>query len=298
MTLLSIGARRRSSSGFEPDDGYVYPLPNSGTLVSVPTYDGSGKSIHPSVVDMGPGQQWNGYRWWFADTPYAGEDDQLENPSIFASNDRANWVVSDGQSNPLVLPPAGGFHSDPDLVWDPDGQRLVIIWRDYVAARTPQMYFRTMWSTNGTTWHESDQYTVPTTARLSPVLWRAGPGDWRLWRFGGDSPPVMDTAPSPLGPWTVAAACDVGGMYNWHGDIMYHGGRWVGIFSNKSQCWPMASNDGVTWNVGASTLGFTCYRPTFTPSTEEGEFDIWSGIMAQNVYYHRRAESIWPDPPA
>ena len=259
----------------------------------MPTYDGSGSSIHPSVVDFGG--LWHGYRWWFADTPYANENDQLENPSIFASNHRAVWEVPAGLINPVAPPPVGGFNSDVDLVWDPDGERLVCFWRDYVSTRTPPMLIRMKWSTDGVTWNEtSDPIQLSASPWASPVVSRAGAGDWRLWFFGNNSPGTMWTATDPLGPWAFASTLDMGGRTNWHGDIIKHQGQWLGVVSDKSIGYAMAStNDGVTWNLGTSL--FTSYRPTFCPSTEPGMFDIWTSVMRTQVYYHRLPESTWLD---
>lgn len=288
MTLLTTSARRRSGG---------YPLPASGVTVSVPTYDGSGQSIHPSVVDMG--QRWNGYRWWFADTPYPWENDKFENPSIFASNDRANWVVPAGLSNPIAPAPSSGFNSDIDLVWDPDEERLVVYWRDYRASRTPDMLLRTMWSTNGVEWHESTAYEM-TQPRLSPAVCRVGVGDWRLWRFGNAEPPGMWTGPTSLGPWTFAGTVSLTGAVPsrvWHGDIIRHpSGQWMAIFSNTSITHPAAvSDDGLSWHVGAS-FGFRSYRATMCVSTEPGMIDVWGSVGGQQrVDYHRRPEATWLD---
>lgn len=294
--ILTAGSRRRAGGGFEPDNGFTYPLPAYDTVVTVPTYDGSGESIHPGVVDMG--QRWNGYRWWFVDTPYPNEDDQIENPSIFATNDRATLSVPTGLTNPLALPPAGGFFSDPDIVWDPDSQRMVVVWRDYVGTRTPPMYYRTAWSLNGVTWQESTPYAVD-QPWWSPAICRVGPGQWRQWRFGGNlGPPAVYTSNSPLGPWAFEAMCDLGGASNWHGDIIFHNGQWLGMFSNKSNMWPMSSLDGITWAVGTQVPFIASYRPTFAPSTEAGEMDIWTSRMSRSVTYYRKPLSMWPAPPA
>lgn len=290
MSILAVSARRR---------GGGYPLPPSGTVVTIPTYDGSGASIHPSVVDMG--LPWNGYRWWFADTPYPGSNDQYENPSIFASNDRANWVVPNGVSNPLAYAPAGGFNSDTDLVWDPDASRLVVYWREYSSTRNPQMYLRTAYSNNGSTWTipPADPDMAMTPPWQSPMVARVGQGQWRLWRYGDSNPPGMWTGPTSLGPWTFAGTVTLTGAPPanvWHGDIIRHpSGQWIVTFSTKSVPYPAAvSDDGLTWHVGAQ-LGWPSYRPTMCVSTEAGMIDVWSSRAANYVNYYRLPESTWLD---
>lgn len=290
--LLALGGRRRHPDLYGPP--VEYPLPTSGALVSVPTYDGSGRSTHPSVVDMG--LPWNGYRWWFADTPYPNENDQLENPSIFASNDRAAWVVPPGLVNPLEGPPAGGFNSDVDLAWDADARRLVLYWRDYVSARTPQMYLRRAYSYNGIDWtiQPRAEADVMSTPWQSPMVSRVTAGQWRLWRFGNTDPPGMWTGPSSVGPWTFAGTVTLTGYSDrcWHGDITLHDGQWRGVFSDTYNAYPfVASPDGLTWTVGAQL--FSSYRPTLCPSTEAGFMDVWTSTTAEYIYYHRTPVSTW-----
>lgn len=274
-----------------------YPLPASGALVTVPTYDGSGSSTHPSAVDMG--RRWNGYRWWFADTPYHNEDVSLENPSIFASNDRASWVVPAGVSNPIAPDPDSGgpgYNSDVELVWDPDESRLVCYWRDYIPSRSPVMLLKVKTSPDGITWTDGTETILGQPLEtFSPTIYRAGVGDWRLWQFGYGNPPKMWTAPASVGPWTLAATCNVGGVSNWHGDIIKHEGRWIGTFSNKNYMRPMAStDDGVTWTVGA-LMEPASYRPTMLPSTEAGQIDVWTSRMARVVNYYRYSDTLWLD---
>ena len=302
--ILAVSARRRGGGdgyGQHPEGGY--PLPTSGAVVTIPTYDGSGASIHPSVVDMG--RPWNGYRWWFADTPYPASNDTYENPSIFASNDRANWVVPAGVSNPLAPDPDGpagpGFNSDVDLVWDPDEARLVVYWRDYIASRTPQMYLRVAYSLEGSTWTvlPQDPAMVMTEPWQSPMVSRVGPGQWRLWRYGDRNPPGMWVGPTSLGPWTFAGTVSLTGAVPakvWHGDIIRHpSGQWIATFSTTTTAYPAAvSDDGLTWHVGAE-LGWPSYRPTMCVSTEAGMIDVWSSRQANYVNYYRHPESTWLD---
>lgn len=307
MTLLTVG-RRRADAGtvypppdIDPGSPADYPLPASGTLTSIPTYEGSGKTIHPSVVDMGG--KLSGYRWWLADTPYPYEQDTYENPSIWASNDRINWTVPAGVTNPLTDDPDGpgspGFNSDTELIWDADHNRLVVYWRDYIPTRTPQMYYRAATSPNGNDWTLLPSPVTemsPDAAWLSPAIWRSAPGEWRMWCFGGPTKPAqMWTAPTSLGPWSLAGDCTIAANDEWHGDIIGHNGVWFGIFSTRPITYPMVSSDGLVWTVGPA-LAFGSYRPTLLPSTQPGELDVWSSDYAtQRVTYRRLPETIWTD---
>lgn len=301
MTLIAASARRR----------WLVPpaetTPLSGTITVIPTYDGSGKSIHPSVVDMVhlTGSKLSGYRWWLADTPYPSYNDNLENPSIFASNDRINWVVPEGVTNPLALDPDGagpGYNSDVELIWAPEASQLVVYWRDYVPGRTPQMYYRVATSPDGLAW------TVPTEPLMSmvepwrsPTIARVAQGDWRMWAFGDELEIDMLTAPTVLGPWTRQGPCTLNGGpgTEWHGDVIYHEGVYYGMFGDQPETYAMTSLDGMAWNVGPRIVELDCYRPTLAISPEVGYIDVWRSVYGPTrVWYTRHPISEWPAPPA
>lgn len=296
MTLLAATARRRIDS---------WPLPESGTLCTIPTYDGSGRTIHPSVVDMG--ESFSGYRWWLADTPYPNQNEDLENPSIVASNDRVTFEVPPGVVNPLDLPtpwPSGStYNSDPELVWDDEAGQFVLLWRDYVELRDPQMYFMTSTSPDGITWTNQEEPLMtmdPARAWRSPTIAKVAPGDWRMWNFGGVGLYVdMWTATSAAGPWALDGPTS---LYHsqWHGDFIYHDGVFYGLYTTTGRnMYRVTSLDGITWATGAS-MGFTnAYRPSLSPSTEPDYFDVWLSVIdTQRVWYFRYPVDAWPDPPA
>lgn len=50
-------------------------------VLNIETYiDGENQPTHPSVVDMG--QEWNGFRYWMAYSPYPYADGAEENPCV------------------------------------------------------------------------------------------------------------------------------------------------------------------------------------------------------------------------
>jgi hypothetical protein len=105
------------------------------TLIDVPTYDGSGQCVHPSVLFYP--QSWKGHRYWMAFTPYPDGNDQLENPSIAVSEDGIHWQVPAGLSNPIVPSPGGSadYLSDPHIGVH-DGV-MYMIYREYIRSVTP-----------------------------------------------------------------------------------------------------------------------------------------------------------------
>jgi len=88
--------------------------------MNLPTYDGSGQTTHPDVVYVPGGFGTGNWSYWMVATPYANENDQLENPSIYVSNNGIDWVVPDGVTNPIVAGPVAEntfFNADPDMLY-------------------------------------------------------------------------------------------------------------------------------------------------------------------------------------
>lgn len=317
MTLLTVG-RRRTDAGTEyplPLSALAAPWNSSDVPCVIPTPDGSGATIHPSVLDMGT--DWNGYRWWMANTPYANMNDDLENPCIWASNDRRTWTVPAGLTNPIDPDPGNPwFHSDTELVWDPEGDRMVVFYRLASAATSPPtIYLRAQSSTDGVTWtnHGTLLQFPGAGARLSPAIQRVGPDEWRMWTWGDKVAAHHWSATNPLGPWADQGACTSGGSswLGWHGDVIHAGGAWRSAYSVDGNVRLVSSSDGVAWSAhttiatGGAGGGWdtAIYRPTLLPSTEAGYIDCWySGYGAVPggcaTDYVRLPLTLWPTPPA
>lgn len=270
----------------------------------VPTYDGSGDVTHPSVVDMGTA--WNGYRWWLADTPYPGYNDDYENPCIYGSNDRINWEVPAGLTNPIDPWPGGedgrpatAFNSDVELVWDPDGERMICFWRDADSITPPHLDVCAATSADGVTWtREADPVLriVEGKAWRSPGIARIAADDWRMVMLDDDSPSIMWTAPGPLGPWSEGGNMARNGVdfMGWHGDFIYHEGIYYAIVGDTASGTfrPSASLDGLTWYGGAPVFG-SGYRATMLPP-HNGAVEIWYSKTLRD-YYTRVPASYWTD---
>lgn len=88
-------------------------LTNAPSPITTPTYDGSGQTVHPSVLDFGQGiirpghTAWNGYRYWMAMTPYPNSQAIYENPSLLCSHDGLTWTEPPGFQG------IKGTHDDP-----------------------------------------------------------------------------------------------------------------------------------------------------------------------------------------
>ena len=285
----------------EPDP---WPLPASGTEISLTTYDGSDSTCHPSVVDMlaETGDVWNGYRWWLADTPYVGGQDEagssIENPCVWGSNDRINWSEPSPGVNPLEPWPGGIYNSDTELVWDPDGQRLVMYWR-----RSNER-IRAASSTDGSEWIAHGEVLVPPVAGLhvSPTVARVAAGDWRMWCLTESDVLRRYQAQSPVGPWTPmgdALLLSEDPLASWHGSVTSHKGVLIGVFDTRhgNAARPIVSTDGgATFTVGPVVPNLNGYRTTLVASTRAGYIDSWTGTLGiSRPRYRLNPERVWLD---
>lgn len=327
MSLLALARRRGSLPPLTP------PY-NAATYLNTPTPDGTGKTTHPSVLDMvaETGTTWNGYRYWMAHTPYAGSAVALENPCVAASHDKTTWVTPDGLTNPIDPWPGGsGYNSDPDLIWNPDDGVMVCYWRDYQPG-TPggNLMFCYSESADGVTWTPQAngiQLTYTGGAGdggiFSPAILRVGPGDWRMWNVGmptsGES--QVRYATDHTGPWSAPTNLAFNGVSGgivvtgglWHWDIIEHGGIFYGLaIANRSlnaaNIYAMTSADGIAWALnttpvlqGRADWDRQLYRPTLTMGSG-GRVDVWYSAYSAGsdwrIGYTEIPLTEWPEPPA
>lgn len=286
----------------------------------VPTYEGSGSALHPSVVDFRT--PWNGWRFWMAFTPWPS--DAHENPSIVVSQDGFTWQPPAGLTNPIHpwSGVVGEYNSDTELVYDPDGDRLICYWRtveDVGGVDYARLYART--STDGVAWGEPTYIGVqgtPVTWLLSPCVIRRGRNDW--WMF------AIRTAVSgaihvwqstdPLSGWGVPTSVSINTaiVEPWHLGMCWDGSRFVGMISKRAtdpKCqWGISSSDGYTWTTRADEMTVllvddeaswdnSMYRACL--SVRDAEWmDVWyssTAVPTRRIGYTRIPRSAWPDPP-
>jgi hypothetical protein len=174
---------------------------NALGALTLPTHEGSGQATHPSVIDflIEHGMAtWGGYRYWMVMTPYPGSNDAHEDPNLIASNDNINWVVPTGITNPLADAPGtalGSFHSDPDMIYNPDTNELWIYYRlmDY-GAEPDTMYLKlikvseAMVATAPQTIKTEAPFTTDGHLWRSFSIWRESSTKWHMWGQGGVRP--------------------------------------------------------------------------------------------------------------
>ena len=78
--------------------------------LDIPTYDGSGQAVHPSLLVSSDTP-----RFVLSFTPETDTDDRVENPSVVISDDGLNFREEKPGLNPLVPAPEKDHNDDPDL---------------------------------------------------------------------------------------------------------------------------------------------------------------------------------------
>jgi hypothetical protein len=273
---------------------------NRGQLVNIPTYEGSGVAVHPSVYYKPDG--WNGHKYWMAFTPYSNSNNQLENPSIVCSDDGNTWTVPAGLTNPVVPvvnDPAGGYNSDPNLFVDAAGL-MYMFWR--LNTYNGQEYHYVVTSTDGVNWGTRTMVrNDPQSVRrlMAPSYTQLADGSWVVYAVDAVRAPrtfVRAAAPAVTGPWSTPEICTITGnsAIPWHVDMHRIGAEWQAlVMSNVSDgsagdLWAMVSQDGLNFTAGPNLIGrgtpgvdwdASYYKSAFVPAVRNGVagWDTWLG---------------------
>jgi len=274
---------------------------NAPAPLALPSYDGDTQGTHPSVLFFEV--PWNGYQYWMAYTPHTYGDPTKENPSILASNDKINWVVPPGLTNPLEPAPTDGtFWADTHLLYDEDNDRLICYYRGFEMDRS-LWYIYANTSTDGSTWGAKIKVLEQPDGGGSPVIIKDA-GQFVMYDIDFINEPhriFKRTSTDPLDfQAAVKTECTFDGMPPgkeiWHFDIrkvrgyLYcvmmdtitgtngsGGGAVFGIVKDNHFHFPgyeFLSQKGSGW------VENRLYRGTFLPSkiTREGiEFEMWYG---------------------
>ena len=244
---------------------------NTSDPLSIPTYDGSDQTIHPSVLYFP--DAWNGYSYWMAHTPYPYADASYENPSISVSNDGVNWTSLSGLSNPIDQPTnqelAGNYHmSDTELVWN--NGKLEVWYRFNVNDGTEQLMRKT--STNGVTWSNREivfDLTDEPNFALSPsVIFEDN--KYKMWFVGTEaSIYYTESSTGANDSWSPLVTTKLDyydDTYDpWHIDVIEDENRYVLVISTT-----LLSDGGRNLLIGESSDGvnFDDLRVILTPSSD------------------------------
>lgn len=283
------------------------------TLILTPTYDGSGELVHPDAVAFP--ERWQGRKYWVSGTPYPTGNPTYENPSIYQGYTSRQMTVPANVKNPLALPSAGGYLSDPDMVYDPDRDQLRMYYR-YMTGSSDDLYMMT--SQNGAEWSapqfvlSGEKYGV-----ISPAIVRESASAWRMWSVSAlergctsymSGVELQQRRSTDGVTWGDPASVTlrVPGRVPWHLDVQYIPAKkeyWalVAAYPDGATCSQTAiyfarSADGTSWTVAPNPLlgayefaplNDLVYRSTFHYHEASDAVTVWfSGARIGSGGFH------------
>lgn len=275
--------------------------------LNIETYlAGQDQPTHPSVISFE--EEWNGYKYWMAYTPYPEANGQEENPSIAASNDLYKWETPYGMVNPIADNEETGCDElkDGHILYRGDLNRIEVWYLGRVAKNirgdgTSLTLFR-KYSYDGVSW--SPYEIMDEVQYLSPsIIWNNG--KYQMWSIGFQT---YDTAGTFVYQesvdgknWTVPKKCSIGeqtkGLEVWHGTVSYdlQKEKYVFVYipdSAVSQTIEACeSEDGIHFTNhetivenDKNTLWNHFYRPCLL--SEEGKQHLFYGVITdENKWY-------------
>jgi len=211
-------------------------LPNAKQFLNIPTYDGSGQVVHPSVIDFHNEygmDAWSGYRYWMVLTPFPQSQDQFENPSLFASHDGFTWIVPQNITNPLDATSGldKAFLSDPDMIYNPVTDQLWIYYRFVNTIILKMNLIRVnsdLTLENPVSVMEKSPWRQDDNRFRSFCIWRESENRWNMWGGGGEIKAPYSTnyffsndgfhwgAPQPVVNENGLDPFQAMGLSNWH----------------------------------------------------------------------------------
>jgi hypothetical protein len=284
------------------------------TLITTPTYDGSGEAVHPDAVVLP--ERWQGRKYWVSATPYPTGNPKYENPSLFQGYTTRQMTPPAGVRNPLAQPGAlGGYLSDPDMLYDPDRAELRMYYRQ-TTADADLLFMIT--SRDGVQWSTAQRvFTGERYGLISPAIVRESATSWRMWSVSAvaqgcyslsaeatltqrrSADGVAWGAPEPVN-------LRVPGRVPWHLDVQYIPAKqeyWalIAAYPEGTTCSQTAvyfarSADGTDWTVAPNPLlgpyefaplNDLVYRSTFHYHEASDAVSVWfSGARLGDGGFH------------
>lgn len=243
--------------------GLYYPIVAQADYSTIDTltlvtYDGSGETVHPSIIDVG--EEWGGYRYWMANTPYPESDPAFENPCVWASADGETWVVPDGLTNPIYAKPASDFNADSEIFYDTEQDSMYVIWKEKSTGNVLMLS-----SGDGVTW-AGKRTVLDAEANekecISPSLIKIG-SKYYIYYFTFtdiliNNPRIMRVSSNSInglyGNRELITAPTNDGFIFWHFDILYYDGYyWLSSLEASGtgrglDIYIMKSSDGINFS--------------------------------------------------
>jgi hypothetical protein len=173
-------------------------LRNASTHLQIRIFGNDDQVVHPSVIDFKTEhgmESWNGYRYWMALTPYPYGNSSKENPCLCVSNDGLSWEAPRDIINPLDVARGGwieGFHSDTDMIYNPECDELWIYYRFLTNERYVVKLIRLtsdmkVIGPNHIIDNMADEAPWKRGSDLrSMAIWRESAEQWHMWAGTGE----------------------------------------------------------------------------------------------------------------
>lgn len=278
---------------------------NSKGYLELPVYNGdSNQATHPSVLFFD--SKFGGYHYWLAMTPYEKENENLENPSILASDDGVTWIVPTGLTNPIsATTNVSNYHySDTHLVFANNKLECWYRKRTRGALPTNEIIIRKT-STNGVNW-SSEEILYQTNIQradvaLSPVV-IFEENKYKIWLSNMQNN-VLDYFETATGTnWvkirSIAPPIHSKNLKVWHMDIKHTTNGYemyycAGLDYNCYEICYSVSTDNITFSkaitvMKPSVIGFDenrLYRPCFVDSWLNKRYIYYGAIKTNNDWF-------------
>ena len=293
---------------FLADDSVFTAALGKPAPIQFDTYEKSRQVVHPSAVAFP--SAWNGQRVWLALTPYPNSNSQVENPSLFSSDDGESFAVPAGVTNPVART-GRGYLSDPDLAFDPASNELRMYYREVVETRhhskRPRHQADVVYMTRSS---DGVQWSAPRAVVaeighfvVSPAIARRVDGDWKMWAVDAgqngctarETRIILRRSRDGIG-WSVPTPVSFTqpGFLPWHLDVQYVpqlNAYWalvaayrVGSACTASSLFLATSTDGVNWKTYSSPVlergalhqfSANVYRSTFAFEPDGNSLTLW-----------------------
>lgn len=254
----------------------------------------NGESVHPSVIRIEEGFGTQGFQYWMAITPYIEQDDQTENPNVFASHNGVDWQIPEGGSNPITPTPAAttSHLSDPCIL--KVGSQLYLYYRETdTTTNTSTLKLKT--SPDGVTWGAETTLTGAFGEALSPTVRYQTDGSFFMWVVTTWGSVVRLTSTNGvdfINSTPVVLSGLPAGQSAWHLDVIQSDDQ-VEMILNTSSAAGGGPPNTIDYLVStdASGLAFNhvnvvlspaddfeslyLYKACFLPTKDDRYYDLW-----------------------
>lgn len=197
---------------------FMVNYPMGGSFITENNYNQyNGETVHPSIIRVEGGFGPQGFEYWQVITPYVYQNDQTENPYLYASHNGIDWEVPNGLTNPLAPSPGSATSHLSDVNILKVDQELWIYYRETNKNTNTSVLYR-ITSSDGVNWSPPTQLSGALGESISPSIKKDGTG-FVMWLvrtygvitrfestngiawFSGQDVTISSNYPSGKSPW-------------------------------------------------------------------------------------------------